>query len=182
MNDVAANSELVSEVSGFTALASALSYLYIHLLIVVAVALVLSLLSGPSTDGTTSRWRAKLAGLPESFLYCATFALIGTVTAYLIGQGLQGEAARTAQNSSLSSFVPAFISLLGGGVAFLASKTRRAVREDAIVVGVASFLMACVLSYETLKYQQFELIGPDPGDEVVLPDPTTPSADAPKQN
>lgn len=158
--------------SGPAALGDAIEFLYVHLLIFFTVALLATLVAA-AADG-----RKMVAGatpndapvpkgfaraLKESFwdslVYCGAFALFGVVTAYFLALGLQvtGEA-----NSLLPSFVPAFLSLLTGGVAFVAAKSKQDVSRSELVLGIGSFLLAAVLSYQTLSTQVTGVEGPNP--------------------
>lgn len=174
------SSPIVEPLNGWEAFGAAWIDLYIHLFIVVVIASVIAVLAivadwlagSPPGDADTE---GNDAGNDESitlsmrtrneltdyFLYCAAFAMFGFVTAYFLALGLNAER-HASENNLIATFATPFISLLTGGVAYVASRTHSLVVRNQLILGVLAFLLTCVFSYQTFVEKEFGLKGEPP--------------------
>lgn len=164
---------IVSEIGGGTALYYAASVLWIHFVIVLLVAVVLTAFglfanaaSGRSVAGSQKGFGQILSeeGL-DIFLYCSAFATFGIVTAYFLKLGLD-PLSESNQNSLAQTFATPFISLLTAGVAYFAAKNRAEIAGNNLVLGVIGFLLACMLSYQTVLEQTHRRAATDIGGAI----------------
>lgn len=144
--------------SSFEALGDAIGYLIAHVVLAAVVTMIGAGLLWLTSEKKGGKYPSLWSGAP----YCGAFALFGMATAYFLSLGLNATTGDT--NSLLNSFLTPFISLLTGGVAFAASKTREEIGRNALVVGVACFLLTCIFSYQTFEAQILHGVGRDPGD------------------
>jgi hypothetical protein len=135
---------MVQQMGGWSAFKETISLLAIHGLILLAVTLLAALCAWLSIDKNRPKYF-------ELVLYCGAFSMFGVATAYFLSLGLS--AASDSGNTMVASFVTPFVSLLTGGVAFAAAKSRAQVTSNELVLGVACFLLSCILSYQTFSGQ-----------------------------
>jgi hypothetical protein len=162
---------MTHENSGFEALARTWHYLYVHLLILLAVTIIAAFISRLSAKKIARP--AGEAGNPvrppvfwSSMPYCGAFAMFGMATAYFLSLGLNATSGDT--NSLLTSFTGPFIALLTAAVAYAASKTKDQIiggeaGNNGLVLGIGAFLLTCILSYQTFDGQILHGVGQDPG-------------------
>lgn len=139
------NPGMVQQMGGWSALGETIALLWVHGFILVVVTLAAALCAWLPVEKEN---RPKYF---ELVLYCGAFSVFGVATAYFLSLGLS--AASDSGNSMVASFVTPFVSLLTGGVAFAAAKSRDQVTSNELVLGVTCFLLACILSYQTFSGQ-----------------------------
>ena len=134
---------------GLDALKDTLNYFDWHLAIVVVASLVMSCfaaLSGPPPGSSKTGWTL----FAQDAVQMLAFALFGFVTAYFLSLGLD-RSSDTADNKLLSSFAAPFIALLTAAIAYFQLKND--VSRDRTVAGLCTFLLVCIVSYQTFLYQ-----------------------------
>jgi hypothetical protein len=154
----------IERVTGPEALFAAIGDLYIHFVVALGIAAsmaalavladVLAKRATPPGGSRTFLQRLRYDAIDYG-LYCGAFALFGLVTAYFLALGLDA-ANEDGVNTLVSTFATPLVSLLTAGVAFVAAKSKSQITSNELVLGVLSFLIACVLSYHTHTKQRFE--------------------------
>jgi hypothetical protein len=154
----------IAPLTGPEAFLAAVGDMYVHFLIVIGIAVAMAAFA-VAADMLAVRKDA--AGSAKSFLqrlrfdavdyalYCGAFALFGLVTAYFLALGLNAANA-DEPNALASTFATPLIALLTGGVTFVAAKSKSQITSNALVLGILSFLIVCVLSYHTHTKQRFD--------------------------
>jgi len=85
----------------------------------------------------------------RAFGYLAMFSIFGMAVAYFMSQGLtEADSGNRFSNPTLDPFAAALISLITGGLAFVAKMSPMA--PKALPAGVLCFLLNAMLGYETL--------------------------------
>ena len=148
-----------SGIDGFDAFLLAWEDLNVHFGIVVLVALSITLFSFVRSIiaffrepiDSLSEWRV-INETWNSLIYCGSFALFGIFAAYFFILGLKSDD-YTERNALLSDFATPVIALLTAGVAFAASRSKIQVAASPLLLGMGSFLLACLLSYQTFTMQ-----------------------------
>jgi uncharacterized membrane protein len=144
---------MIDQFRDLAALKDTLDYFDWHFVVCLLVSIMMTLIiyfsGAPDRSGIRT-----IRVLLEDFSSMATFTLFGFATAYFLSQGVSSGTDST-QNKILGEFVAPFISLLSGGIAYFQIKTGNS--RDRIVAGVSSFLLVCLISYQTFYFQKTTL-------------------------